>query len=121
MPAIVWPEPYPANTLTAMRAATWAAQQGAGRQYARAAYSMAFAEGIDLTDPAALTEAAERAGLDGASLPEALADPAIKAALRAANDAAITEGVYGVPTFDAGGLLWWGDHQLEAAAFYHHL
>lgn len=102
-----------------MRAATWAAQQGNAREYAHTAYAMAFAEGIDLTERDAVIEAARRAGLDGLSLAASLDDPALKADLRAANDDAITTGVYGVPTFDTAGLLWWGGHQLDAAATYH--
>jgi hypothetical protein len=38
-------------------------------------------------------------------LEEALNDPELKRALRAATDAAIASRVYGVPTFGAGGLL----------------
>ena len=104
-----------------MRAAIWAAEKGETCRFAHAAYQMAFAEGIDLTPSAAVVEAANRAGLDGAELTSALEDQQLKSALRAANDAAIATGVYGVPTFDVGGLLWWGDHQLEAAALYHRL
>lgn len=119
LPPIVWPSPYPANSLTAMRAATWASAQGEGRTFALTAFAMAFAEGIDLTSKTAVLEAAERCGLDACGLEAALGDRALKQALRAANDEAIATGVYGVPTFDAAGLLWWGDHQLLAAATYH--
>jgi 2-hydroxychromene-2-carboxylate isomerase len=104
-----------------MRAAVWAAEKGETRRFAHAAYEMAFAEGIDLTPRVAVIEAAHRAGMDGSELASVLDDVELKSALRAANDAAIATGVYGVPTFDAAGLLWWGDHQLEAAALYHRL
>lgn len=110
-----WPDPYPANSLTAMRAAVWAAQQGAAAAYARAAFALAFAEGRDLSSRAVVLEAAARAGMDAAVLDAALDTSDLKAALKQANDDAIAEGVYGVPTFDAGGLLWWGDHQIDAA------
>lgn len=115
LPAIVWPTPYPANTLTAMRAATWASGRGAAREFALAAYNLAFGEGGDLTDRAMVLEAAQRAGLDPDALGHALDDPALKLELREANDRAIAAGVYGAPTVDAGGLLWWGDQQLPAA------
>jgi 2-hydroxychromene-2-carboxylate isomerase len=98
------------------RGATWADQQGQSRGFARAAFGMAFGEGIDLTPRAAVLEAADRAGLNSAELDAALDDPQLKQRLREANDAAIAQGVYGGPTFDAGGLLWWGDHLLPAAA-----
>ena len=38
-----------------------------------------------------------------------IADPAVKAALHANTDTAIARGVYGVPTFDVEGELFWGD------------
>jgi 2-hydroxychromene-2-carboxylate isomerase len=123
LPPIAWPVPYPANSLTAMRAATWAAQQGQtqARAFAQTAFATAFADGVDLTPRPAVLDAAERAGLDARALGAALDDVAIKQALRASTDDAVAAGVYGVPTFDAAGLLWWGDHQLAAAAAYHKL
>lgn len=110
-----WPDPYPANSLVVMRAATWAAQQDVASAYAKAAFQLAFGEGRDLTDRGAVLEAATRADLDAGTLDDALDTAELKAALKHANDRAIAEGVYGVPTFDAGGFLWWGDHQLPAA------
>jgi 2-hydroxychromene-2-carboxylate isomerase len=80
---------------------------------------MAFADGVDLTARAAVLRAGEHAGFDSGDLDQALDDPALKRALRDANDAAITAGVYGVPTLDAGGLLWWGDQLVAAAAAAH--
>jgi 2-hydroxychromene-2-carboxylate isomerase len=121
LPPIVWPAPYPANSLTAMRAATWADDHGRGRAFAQTAFAMAFQEGTDLTDRTAALEAADRTGLDTAELDEALDAPLLKQALRDSTDQAIAAGVFGVPTFDAAGLLWWGDHQLPAAAAYHRL
>lgn len=117
---IAWPVPYPANSLAAMRAATWAAQQGQAqvRAFVQTAFAIAFAEGVDLTPRSAVLDAAERAGLNARELEAALDDPVLKQALRTITDEAIAAGVYGVPTFDAAGLLWWGDHQLAAAAAY---
>ena len=66
-----------------------------------------------------MLDAAERAGLDRRELDRALDDAELKNALRQNTDRAIEEKVYGVPIFDAGGLLWWGDHQLPAAAAAH--
>lgn len=102
-----------------MRAATWAAGLGRAREYAQAAFGLAFQDGIDLTDRTSVLDAADRAGLDRAELDRALDDDTLKHALRQSTDHAIEQKVYGVPTFDAGGLLWWGDHQLAAAAAFH--
>jgi len=116
LPPIVWPVPYPANSLIAMRAAIWAERQGSGRAFAEAAFAAAFQHGSDLTPRSAVLEVAERCHLDAGELDSALDHAELKQALRDVNERAIAQGVYGVPTFDAGGLLWWGDHQLPAAA-----
>ena len=121
LPPIVWPDPYPANSLIAMRAAIWAAHQGAGQEFARAAFQLAFEQGVDLTPSSAVLAAADRAGLASAKLARALEEKELKRELRVVTGAAIAKRVYGVPTFDAGGLLWWGEHQLAAAAHYQRL
>lgn len=118
LPPIQWPLGWPPNTLQAMRAIVWAQQaHDAGGAFARAAFHAAFAEGADLGDLAVLVAIAGRAGLPAADLAPGIADPAVKAALRAATDAAITLGVRGVPTLarDDGRLLF-GDDRLEEAA-----
>ena len=51
LPPLVWPEPWPGNTLFAMRAATFAKQTGRTVSFALAAFRQAFAAGRDLTDP----------------------------------------------------------------------
>jgi 2-hydroxychromene-2-carboxylate isomerase len=117
LPPLAWPPGWPMNALRAMRAAVWADRLGAGEAFARAGYRAAFAEGIDLADVDALRAVAAAAGLPAAELDDALADPAIKAALRAATDAAIARGVRGVPTLaTTDGRLLFGDDRLEEAA-----
>jgi 2-hydroxychromene-2-carboxylate isomerase len=110
-----WPDGWPGDGLAAMRAATWASRLGAGERFALAAYRRAFVDGNALT-VGVLAEVADEVGLDGAALPDAIADPEIKAALRAATDGAWEAGVSGVPTLRLGDALFYGDDRLEAAA-----
>jgi 2-hydroxychromene-2-carboxylate isomerase len=114
---VTWPPGWPPNSLSAMRAVVWAEQaHGAGTAFSRAAFHAAFAENADLGDVATLERIAGLAGLDGAALRDGLADPAIKAALRAATDSAIARGVPGVPTLEtADGRLLFGDDRLPEA------
>ena len=51
LPAVRWPEPWPGNTLLAMRAATYAKQIGKVVSFSLAAFRQAFAGGRDLTEP----------------------------------------------------------------------
>lgn len=115
LPAFDWPEGWPGDGLAAMRAATWAAQLGAGEPFALAAYRHAFVDGVALTVDA-LADVADGVGLSGAQMREAIGDPQIKAALRAATDGAWAAGVSGVPTLRIGDALFYGDDQLERAA-----
>jgi len=111
-----WPEPWPGNYLLAMRAATAAAQVGRARDFLLAALRAGFVEGRDLSAPAAVTDAASAAGLEGDALLAAASTPAVKAALKERTDAAIALGVRGVPTVVVGSESYWGDDRLEDAA-----
>lgn len=69
-----------------------------------------WGEGNAGDTPESLTALAEKLGVtDWAAR---VADPAIKAQLHANTDVAIARGIYGVPTFDIGGELFWGDDAL---------
>lgn len=116
LPPLRWPEPWPGNYLTAMRAATYARREGRGDEFARQAFRAAFEHGEDLSLPERVFAAAARAGLDPVAVEQAVADPTIKQALREATDRAHSLGVFGVPTIAVGGDLLWGDDRLEDAA-----
>jgi 2-hydroxychromene-2-carboxylate isomerase len=70
-------------------------------------------EGADANDPARL--AALQAGLAPRRDP---AGDDVKAELRAATDAAIAAGVFGVPTVEVGGRLFWGLDALPMVAAF---
>lgn len=116
LPPLRWPEPWPGNYLTAMRAATYALREGRGEEFTRQAFRAAFERGEDLSVPELVFGAAARAGLDPVAVEQAVADPTIKQALREATERAHSLGVFGVPTVAVGGDLLWGDDRLEDAA-----
>jgi 2-hydroxychromene-2-carboxylate isomerase len=116
LPPLRWPDPWPGDYLTAMRAATWAQSVGAAKRFALAATHRAFVEGRDLSVADEVLAAVAAAGLDPDAAAEAVTDPGVKLALRAATDAACDRGVFGVPTIAVGGELFWGDDRLEEAA-----
>lgn len=116
LPPVRWPDPWPGNYLTAMRAATFAEMKGVGREFALQAFRNGFQEGHDLSIPERVFEAARDAGLDPREVEEAIGDPEIKLALREATEAAHRLGVFGVPTVAAGEELFWGDDRLADAA-----
>jgi 2-hydroxychromene-2-carboxylate isomerase len=116
LPPLRWPNPWPGNYLTAMRAAVYAQRVGRLREFARSAYAAGFQRGQDLSVVANVLAAAAGGGLDEREVEQAVADPEIKLALREATDAAHRIGVRGVPTVAVDGELFWGDDRLEEAA-----
>jgi 2-hydroxychromene-2-carboxylate isomerase len=116
LPPIAWPPDWPANSLSAMRAAIWAARAGRTRDFALAAYRRAFVDGRDLADVGVLVDAAAEAGLPADDLPDAIADPEIKQALKDATARAWEAGVAGVPTIRVGATTFYGDDRLDQAA-----
>ncbi len=116
LPPIDWPEPWPGNTLVAMRVATFAKQTGRTVSFALAAFRQAFAAGRDLTEADNVMIAAAACELHPRALVKAVETDAVKGALREATDRAGDLGVEGVPALLVEGQVFWGDDRLEEAA-----
>jgi 2-hydroxychromene-2-carboxylate isomerase len=116
LPPIVWPDPWPGNTLFAMRVATYAAQTGRTAAFALPAFRQAFAAGRDLSDPDNVLLAAAACELHPRAIETAVESRTVKDALRTATEEAAQLGVVGVPTVAIGEELFWGDDRLEDAA-----
>ena len=116
LPPMRWPDPWPTDYLFAMRATTFAFAAGRGREFALAAFRLAFREGADLSIPGQVLRAGRAVGLDPAELEAATRDPAVKQQLRDATQAAYDLGVIGVPTVAIDDDTFWGDDRLEDAA-----
>jgi 2-hydroxychromene-2-carboxylate isomerase len=114
-PPVRWPEPWPGNTLLAMRVAVAAAERGVAREYLRGALRAGFSAGRDLSLPAEVAAVACAVGIDE-DVEALAADPAVKLGLRERTDAAIALGVQGVPSVVVAGQAYWGDDRLEEAA-----
>lgn len=94
------PAEHPFNPLALLRLAVAA---GPNRWVVESVMRHVWRGGADANDRARL--AALREQLAPAREPDA---PEVKAELRAATDAAIARGVFGVPTFELDGRLFWG-------------
>ncbi|HET9163278.1 MAG TPA: DsbA family protein, partial [Solirubrobacterales bacterium] len=115
LPPLAWPQPWPGNTLVAMRAATFAKQTGRAVSFSLAGFHQAFAAGRDLTDADNVTIAGAGCELHPRALLKAVETDGVKAALREATDRAGDQGVEGVPAVVVGGEVFWGDDRLEEA------
>ena len=115
LPPIVWPDPWPGNTLTAMRVATFAKQTGRAVSFSLAAFRQQFAAGKDLTVTENVMIAGAACELHPRALESAIKTSIVKDALREATDAAGDAGVFGVPAVRVGDEVFWGDDRLEEA------
>ncbi len=87
-----------------------------GPERARAVHALfrgAFAEDLDLGDPAVVTRLLEQAGFDGRALVEQTGEQGVKDELKAITDEAIARGVFGAPTFFVDdSKMFWGQDRL---------
>lgn len=113
---LVGPPHHPFRSLEALRvAALYQDAPNAVRLAAELCYA-AWGEGGDLGDWAVLERVARDAGVPAsevASLRARCGLDSTKALLRANTEDAIQRGVFGVPTFEFEGELYWGHDRLE--------
>ena len=111
-----WPDPWPGNSLRAMRAATFAQQIGRAVAFSLAAFRQAFAAGRDLSELDNVVIAGAACELHPNALLKAIETQSVKDRLRDATAEAYALGVRGVPTVAVGDELFFGDDRLEEAA-----
>ncbi len=106
------PDPFPIPTQNAARVFWWLHDTegpAAAARWASAGLRALFVRGVPLHEPAALRALCAAEGLDAAACEAAWNDPAWKARLKQANDAALAAGVFGAPAFVIDGELFWGN------------
>lgn len=108
-----FPPSHPFNPIHALRLVLAA---GPTREHVETAFDMAWKEGRDLEDPRTLEELARRLHIKDARA--AMADEGVKVRLKANTDAAIAQGIFGVPSFQLGEAVFWGQDSLEMMLDY---
>ena len=101
------------------RAAVAAAAQADPADYSRRLFHHAYGEGARSFDDATLAAIALEAGLDGERLVAEIDAPATQARHHATLEAALSVGVFGVPSFVIGGEVFWGNDRITLLK--HHL
>jgi 2-hydroxychromene-2-carboxylate isomerase len=112
------PPGHPFNPLTALRMCTALDDDEQRRRLALALLAACWERGEDVSDAAALRRLADAEGFDGAALLAQAAMPEVKQALVAATDAAIADGIFGVPTYRLDGELFWGGDRIETLLWH---
>ena len=120
------PARFPIATQNAARLFYWLQADDEARAVAWARHGLRalFARGVDLSDALALQALGVEFGIAAGQAEAVWSDPVWKAALKAANDAAIALGVFGAPYFIIDGEPFWGNDRraqierwLEKGAF----
>ncbi len=103
---------FPMNTVKALRL-TLACADEVRPALVSALFRALWVEDRDLADPAVLDDVARSTGAQ-AALPE-MESPEVKQRLFRATERAQERGVFGVPTLEVRGELYWGQDRLEQA------
>ncbi|MDP4024857.1 2-hydroxychromene-2-carboxylate isomerase [Methylobacterium sp. NEAU 140] len=116
LPPITRPDPFPQNSLSAVRVAVLGQDQDWLVPFSKAVFSASFSEGRSIAEPAAVAGILDTLGLDGTQTVRAAASEANKTRLRVNVEEARSRGIYGAPTFlTEDGELFWGNDRLERA------
>jgi len=102
------PPRHPFNPLTLLRLAI---ALGSDSAAIGVIFDHIWADGQDGQDPDSLAHLAEKLGID--DLAAVTNDAAVKDQLRLNTEAAVLNGVYGVPTFLIEDQIFWGDDMFE--------
>jgi 2-hydroxychromene-2-carboxylate isomerase len=109
------PSTFPIPSQAAARIVLWIRQHdpALAAKVVHALYRAFFVDDIDISNPDAAAAAAAKSGVNAAAARAAIDDPAIKDALKQANDEAIAKGVFGSPFIIVDGEPFWGMDRLD--------
>ena len=109
------PSKFPIPSQAPARIVLWQKARDAAlaAKLVHALYRAFFIDDIDISAPENAIAAAARCGIDAAAARAAIDDPAIKDALKQANDEAIARGVFGSPFIIVDGEPFWGLDRLD--------
>ncbi|WP_339745690.1 2-hydroxychromene-2-carboxylate isomerase [uncultured Maricaulis sp.] len=107
---------FPVNTLGLMRGAVAAEGEGVLEPYIEAMFHFMWEAPRKLDDPDVLAATLTEAGLPTERLLAAIQTRDIKQQLMANTQAAVDQGVFGIPSFVVDGELYFGKDRLESLA-----
>jgi 2-hydroxychromene-2-carboxylate isomerase len=98
----------PFNPLLALRATLLASETRPRDALIGALFEAVWVRGLHVSDTAVVESVANEVGLSGRTLVAKAQLPEVKQQLRGQTDAAISRGVFGVPSMEVGDELFWG-------------
>jgi len=106
------PPAHPFNPLLALRSASAIDNDAQRLHFAKQIMHAAWSEGADITTETVVGRALEQCEADADSVIVAANSAPVKQSLIEATDQAISLGIFGVPSFEYEGELFWGDDRL---------
>ena len=103
---------FPVNTLTIMRGAIVAEDEGVLDDYVDAVNRAMWEDGLKMDDPEVIATFLSANGFDGSALLARTQEPEIKAKLAHNTEAAVARGVFGIPTFFVRDEMFFGKDRL---------
>lgn len=111
------PSVFPVNSVKAMRGCCWLGPQGLLEPFAAAVFEAYWGRDQDIAQDAVLADICGRCGIDAPAFFAAIAEPGVKAQLKANTDELIARGGFGSPTiFVDGDDLYFGNDRLPLVA-----
>jgi 2-hydroxychromene-2-carboxylate isomerase len=98
----------PFNPLLALRVSLIPDERSERWALIEALFKAVWVRGLHVSEPAVVERVATEIGLAGADLVAKAGLPEVKARLRRETDDAVALGVFGVPSMEVGGELFWG-------------
>ncbi|MFZ3082883.1 2-hydroxychromene-2-carboxylate isomerase [Rhodoferax ferrireducens] len=106
------PRVFPVNSVKAMRGCLWLEPQGKLLPFATAVFEAYWAREEDISQDAVLLKICNQVGIDGDAFLAGIAQPAIKAQLKANTEEVIARGGFGSPTLYLGDDMYFGNDRL---------
>ena len=106
------PRVFPVNSVKAMRGCLWLEPQGKLLPFATAVFEAYWAREEDISQDAMLLKICAQVGVDGDAFLAGIAQPAIKAQLKANTEEVIARGGFGSPTLYLGDDMYFGNDRL---------
>ncbi len=107
------PKIFPVNSVKAMRGCIWLEPKGKLVPFASAVFESYWAREEDISQDAVLLKVCRQIGIDGDEFLAGIAQPAIKAQLKANTAQAIERGAFGSPTLFLGEDMYFGNDRLS--------
>lgn len=108
------PSVFPVNSVKAMRGCIWQGTQGRLVPFATAVFEAYWGRDEDISQDAVLAALCRQCGSDEAAFMAGIAEPAVKAQLKANTDELMRRGGFGSPTiYVGGGDMYFGNDRLQ--------